>query len=201
MQPEVYEIAAKLVTAGRRAYNRGIQTGSGGNVSARIPGTETMLLKASGGSLGDCTPEGFLITDFDGRLLEGSGKPTREALLHGHLYKMRPDVQAVVHVHAPYAISWSSSKKDLPRVTWHAQLKHPCDYPTLDIQSAMVRPEDLPMVDRMLEKHPNLLAFLLANHGVVAVGKDPLDAEHMAELVEETAQIAIVSKIVQKLGL
>ena len=114
MNEETYKIAEKLVIASKRAYTRGIQTGSGGNVSARIPGTETMLVKASGGSLGDCTPEGFLITDFDGNLIEGTGKPTREALLHGYIYKLREDVNAVVHVHSPYAIGWSSSKKDLP---------------------------------------------------------------------------------------
>ena len=50
MDQKAYEIAEKLVIASKRAYNRGIQTGSGGNVSARIPGTETMLVKASGGA-------------------------------------------------------------------------------------------------------------------------------------------------------
>lgn len=201
MTKEVYEIAENLVIASKRAYNRKIQTGSGGNVSARIPGTETMLLKASGGSLGDCTPEGFLITDFDGNLIEGEGKPTREALLHGYIYKLRPDVNSVVHVHSPYAIGWSSSKKDLPLVTWHAQLKIPADYPTLDIHAAMVRPEDVPIVEEMFQKVPNIPAFLLADHGVVAMGKDPLEAEHTAELVEETAQVALLNKLVEKLGL
>ena len=114
MNEDIYEIAKKLVTASERAYNRGIQTGSGGNVSARIPGTETMLVKASGGSLGDCTPEGFLITDFDGNLIEGNGKPTREALLHGYIYKMREDVNAVVHVHAPYAIIFRLCRSPQP---------------------------------------------------------------------------------------
>lgn len=201
MTQEVYEIAENLVIAGKRAYNRGIQTGSGGNVSARIPGTETMLVKASGGSLGDCTPEGFLITDFEGNLIEGNGKPTKEALLHGYIYKLRPDVHGVVHVHSPYAIGWSSSKKDLPLVTWHSQLKNPAGYPTLDIHAAMVRPEDIPAVEEMFQKTPTISAFILANHGVVAMGKDPLAAEHAAELVEETAQIAILDKVVEKLGL
>lgn len=201
MTQEMYEIAENLVIASKRAYNRGIQTGSGGNVSARIPGTETMLLKASGGSLGDCTPDGFLITDFEGNLIEGKGKPTREALLHGYIYKLRPDVNAVVHVHSPYAIGWSSTKKDLPLVTWHSQLKNPADYPTLDIHAAMVRPEDVPLVEEMFKKTPTIPAFLLADHGVVAMGKDPLAAEHTAELVEETAQVAILDKLVEKLGL
>lgn len=53
----------------------------------------------------------------------------------------------------------------------------------------------------MFEKTPNIQAFLLADHGVVAMGKDPLTAEHTAELVEETAQVAILDKIVEKLGL
>ena len=201
MNADIYEIAKKLVTASERAYNRGIQTGSGGNVSARIPGTETMLLKASGGSLGDCTPEGFLITDFDGNLIEGNGKPTREALLHGYIYKMREDVNAVVHVHAPYAIGWSSSKKDLPRVTWHSRLKMPSDIPNLDVHAAMVRPEDVPMVEEMFRKYPDIPAFLLADHGIVAMGKRPLEAEHTAELIEETAQVAILDKLVEKLGI
>ena len=201
MTEEVYKIAENLVIASKRAYNRGIQTGSGGNVSARIPGTETMLVKASGGSLGDCTPEGFLITDFDGNLIEGQGKPTREALLHGYIYRLRSDIHAVVHVHSPYAIGWSSTKKDLPLVTWHARLKNPADYPTLDVHGAMVRPEDIPMVEEMFRKTPDISAFLLADHGVVAMGKDPLSAEHAAELVEETAQVAILNKLVERLGL
>ncbi len=201
MNEETYKIAEKLVIASKRAYTRGIQTGSGGNVSARIPGTETMLVKASGGSLGDCTPEGFLITDFDGNLIEGTGKPTREALLHGYIYKLREDVNAVVHVHSPYAIGWSSSKKDLPLVTWHSQLKMPADIPTLDVHAAMVRPEDVPMVEEMFKKCPTTPAFILADHGVVAMGKDPLAAEHTAELIEETAQVAILDKLVEKLGI
>ena len=201
MNEETYKIAEKLVIASKRAYTRGIQTGSGGNVSARIPGTETMLVKASGGSLGDCTPEGFLITDFDGNLIEGTGKPTREALLHGYIYKLREDVNAVVHVHSPYAIGWSSSKKDLPLVTWHSQLKMPADIPTLDVHAAMVLPEDVPMVEEMFKKCPTTPAFILADHGVVAMGKDPLAAEHTAELIEETAQVAILDKLVEKLGI
>ena len=197
MNEELKKIAEKLAKASKLAYNRGIQTGSGGNVSARIPNTETMLLKASGGSLGECTTDSFLITDFEGNLIKGEGKPTREALLHGYIYKNRPDVNAVVHVHSPYAISWSSSKKDLPLVTWHSKLKNPEGFPTLDIHAAMVRPEDIPMVDELFQKSPNIGAFLLADHGVVAMGKDPLAAEHLAELVEETAKVAIFNKIVE----
>jgi len=201
MTEEVKLIADELVLACKRAYNRGIQTGSGGNVSARIPGQDLMIVKASGSSFGDSTPEGFVITDFDGNVVEGTGKPTREALLHGYLYKICPDAKAVIHVHSPYAIAWASTKKALPRVTWHSKLKICADIPTLDVPSAMVREEDFPLIDEIFRENPNLPAFLLVDHGVVALANDAINAEHTAELIEETAQVAILKSVVAKLGL
>ncbi len=201
MTNDVRNIAEELVIACKRAYNRGIQTGSGGNASARIPGKDLMLVKASGSSFGDSTPEGFVITDFDGNLVEGTGKPTREALLHGYLYRICPEVNAVLHVHSPYSIGWASSKKDLPRVTWHSRLKMCADIPSLDVPSPMVRQEDFPLIEGIFRENPDLPGFILVDHGIVAVGPDAINAEHAAELIEETAQVAILSGIVAKLGL
>ena len=196
---EIRPVAEKLVISCQRAYSRGIQTGSGGNVSARVPGKDLMLVKASGSSFIDCTWEGFLITDFDGNIVEGIGKPTREALLHGLLYRICPDVNAVVHTHSPYAIAWTATKTDLPvSTTWHARLKMGADIPTLDIPAPMVKPEYFYLVEEVYRKTPDIPGFLLADHGLVATGKDPILAEHQAELIEETAQIAFLKSIVSK---
>lgn len=194
------KIAEELALASKRAYTRGIQTGSGGNVSSRIPGEDRMLVKASGGSLGDCDKESFLVTDFEGNIIEGNGKPTREALLHGLIYKLCPNVNAIVHVHSPYAISWSYGESFLPRVTWHSKLKINVNVPVLNVPAAMVREEDFPLVIKMFEEntYPDLKAFILEAHGVVAMGKDAIEAEHNAELVEETAQISVLKKIMGK---
>lgn len=195
-------IKDQLVTACQRAYARGIQTGSGGNVSARVPGKDLMIVKASGSSFADSTPDGFVITDFAGTLVEGTGKPTREALLHGYLYSIAPWMNAVVHVHSPYAIAWASTRRALPMTTWHSQLKLPGDdIPTLDIPSPMVRAEDFPLVKALYEKTPDLAAFLLVDHGVVACAADAINAEHTAELIEETAQVAFLKGVASKLGL
>lgn len=201
MTETVRIIAEELVIACKRAYNRGIQTGSGGNVSARIPGKDLMLVKASGSSFGDSTPDGFVITDFDGNLVEGTGKPTREALLHGYLYKLCPNVNAILHVHSPYAIGWAATKKPLPRVTWHSRLKMCADIPSLDVQAPMVRKEDFPLIEEIFQENPDLPGFILVDHGVVALGDNAINAEHTAELIEETAQVAILNGIVAKLGL
>lgn len=201
MEENVKKIREELVIACQRAYTRGIQTGNGGNVSARVPGEKLMLVKASGGSFTDATPEGFVITDFDGNLVEGKGKPTREALLHGLLYKICPNVNAIVHTHSPYAIAWASTGKNLVRTTWHAKLKMCADIPVLDIPAAVVGAEYFPSIENIYRQYPDMPGFLLADHGLVAVGNDAVNAEHTAELIEETAQVAILKASVSKLGL
>lgn len=184
------QLREALVEASRRACLRGIQSGDGGNVSARCPEGDRMLVTASGRSLGDASPEAFLLTDLAGTVLAGEGRPTREALLHGRLYQARPGLGAIVHVHAPYAIAVAHRHDEVPRVTWHARLKLPGRVPVLDVPSPVVRDEDWPIVAAALHRHPDLSAFVLRDHGVVALGADPLGAENVAELVEETAQIA-----------
>ena len=212
MNKDILMVAKDLVIACDRVYNRKLQTGSGGNVSARIPGTEHMLVKASGGSMGDCVVdvekgimEGFVVCDFDGNLITGDdlpkGKPTKEATLHGYIYKVCPTVNAVVHVHSPYAIAWSSTKKPLPLVTWHSKLKFKSELPNLNVLAAMVQADDLPKVQEMFAKQPDLNAFLLADHGAVALGKNAVAAEHVVELIEETAQVAILEKVMGTLSL
>lgn len=198
---DLRELREQLVLASKRAYRRGIQTGSGGNISARVPGKELMLVKASGSSFEDSTVDGFVITDFDGNLMEGTGKPTREALLHGYLYRICPQVDSVIHCHSPYCITWASTRKDLPQVTWHSQLKLCVDTPVIDVPAAVVKPEYFPLIKNAYDKHPNLPAFLLVDHGVVAVAKDPVNAEHTAELIEETAQIAFLESIAKRIEL
>lgn len=187
-----------LIEAAARAYRRGIQTGNGGNLSARIPGKDLMVVKPSGVSFIDCNEKNLVVTDFDGRLVAGTGKPSREALLHGVLYRNAPAVGGVVHCHAPWAISWSFSKKDLPLATYHAQMKFGVPIATLDIDAPAVLPEDMPRVVSLFEAHPTLPAVLLVGHGIVAVGENVLEAEHVAELVEETAQIAWLQEVGKK---
>ena len=78
-----------FLAAAKRTYESGIQTGTGGNLSVRIPGENLMIVKPSGFSYGQCTEDNLCITDFDGNVVMG-GKPTRESTLHGNLYKRYP---------------------------------------------------------------------------------------------------------------
>jgi L-ribulose-5-phosphate 4-epimerase len=198
------DIFAQLETAAQRAYTRGIQTGSGGNLSARVPGADRMIVKSSGGSFADCDRQGngFILTDFQGeKVADVPGKPTREAYLHGLIYQLSPQTGGVMHCHSPWAITWAFSHKPLPMITQHLKLKFKCELPVIDVPSPMVRPEDRPLIEKELISNPDLPAFILVGHGIVALGKDILTAEHNAELVEETAQIAVLSALARNAGL
>jgi len=195
------ELYAALNTAAQRAYARGIQTGSGGNLSARDAEEGRMIVKASGGSFADCTSEGegFVVTTLSGEpVCETGPKPTREVVLHGMLYELLPDVGGVMHCHSPWTVAYAYRHDVLPMTTQHVRLKLGHDIPILDIDSPMLLAEHMPAVRALFEANPNLSAFILRGHGIVAVGGDILEAEHTAELVEETAQIAALREILGK---
>ncbi len=196
------QIYIALETAAHRAYTRGIQTGSGGNISAKSAAGDTMIVKSSGGSFADCdrNGNGFVETYFDGTLAPGqTGKPTREVFLHGLMYQYER-VGGVVHTHSPWSIAWSYGKKALPAITLHAGLKLGCDIPVVDVKTASVAANDGPMIEALFRDNSKLPGFILVGHGIVALGKDVLEAEHNAELIEETAQVAILHGICSKLG-
>jgi Ribulose-5-phosphate 4-epimerase and related epimerases and aldolases len=193
---DLNQLKDEMIVAATRAYNRGIQTGSGGNFSARVPGKPYMLVKSSGGSFIDVTRDNLLVTDFDGNLIAGTGKPTREALLHGYIYKIAPRVNGIMHCHAPWSIGWAATKKPLDGVTLHTKLKFGCPIEVLDVKTPMVEARDFPLVDALFERLPALPAFLLVDHGIVAVGDTLINAEHNAELVEETAMVAFLKAFI-----
>jgi L-ribulose-5-phosphate 4-epimerase len=184
-----------LVKSAQRAYRRGIQTGNGGNISVRVPGQEWMVVKPSGISFVECTEENLVVTDYDGKVVEGTLKPTREALLHGVLYKNVPWVNGIVHTHSPWTIAWSYTRKDVPLITQHSIGKIGPRIATLLFESFKVTGKEVPDVLGLFQEHPETQAFVLLGHGIVALGKDVLEAEHTAELVEETAQIAWLHEI------
>jgi L-ribulose-5-phosphate 4-epimerase len=199
-QKETYKV---LTLAAKRAYTRGIQTGSGGNLSSRGEAADTMIVKASGGSFDEVSENGdsLITTDLYGKPLPGeNGKPTREYVLHGLLYRILPSLGGVMHCHSPWSISWAFGHDLLPALTLHVQLKFGCDIPVLNVTSPMVREEDAPMVEALLRENPKLPAFILRAHGVVALGKDVIEAEHNAELVEETAQVAVLKGFMDHLS-
>ncbi len=188
------DLAEALVAQAHKFYALKLQISDGGNVSLRIPGTERMIVKGSNADFGSLGLNALAVTDFYGRAAEGCVKPSKESLLHGAMYRAFPGVGAVMHCHSPWATAFAANHGALSFATHHARLKLGDFCPVFDTQSYVVPEEHFPAILSAMEQYPRMRAFLLRGHGQVAWGETIRDAAMTAELVEETAMIALLSE-------
>lgn len=178
------------------AWERGLIAAAGGNLSVRLASTDRILITATGIALRDVTPETILSVDLQGAVVESQAgaRPSKEQGMHLSAYTRRPEVGAVVHVHPPHATAFAVHNKALPLVTdgAAARLKHvPCI-----AYAPSGSPELHRFADRAIREHPEATAFLLKNHGLIAFGSSLPEAFYIADLVEDTAKIALYSRLV-----
>lgn len=101
----VARLVAELTVVGRRLVGRGLVVGSGGNLSARTPDGRHLVVTAAGTWLDELTADGFSVVALDdGTVVAGNPTPTSELALHLESYRVRPDANALVHVHPQYAV-------------------------------------------------------------------------------------------------
>ena len=195
---DLLELKRRLVDVAAVCYRRGLQVGDGGNLSARVPGQDLMVIKGSGTSFADCSVQTLVLSDFAGDPAGGDDRPSKESLLHGALYGRLTWVQAIVHCHSPWATSWASTMQPLPFATYHSAMKLRGEVKVFDTDSYAVPPSFFPQILALFDSCPELAAFLLKGHGLVALGRDIKEALQMAELVEETEQIAVLGRLLAK---
>lgn len=180
---EEKEARKELVQWGKELYNQGLVKGSGGNLSIRLS-DGTVLLTPTGFFLGHMTEECISKCDMDGNLLEGN-KPTKEVPLHLAVYKTRPNVNAVCHTHSVNAVVYASSHDPgefMPICTPSVAAK----VGRIEIKG-YARPGSEELGQFVEEGLKKSNAVLLANHGVVAVGKNMEMAVSIANEVENNA--------------
>lgn len=188
------DLIREIQDAARKFYNLRYQMSNGGNLSIRIPGKDWMLVKGTNIAFDEIEPETLVITDFDGNVIEGTVKPSKEALLHGVLYREMDWVRAIMHCHSPYAAAWAARNDLLEFSTHHSRMKLNEMVPVLDSHSYAVPREFFPTILAAFHDNPGMNSFLLRAHGQVTLGKNMREAVHLAELVEETAMISILSQ-------
>lgn len=184
------QLRQKMVALGASLFNRGYSSGSGGNVSAKLP-DGCILATPTNACLGRLDPERLSLVATDGSLISGDA-PSKECAFHLKIYQARPDCGAVVHLHSTFATALSCrmdiDERDVIR-------------PFTPYYVMKVAP--LPLVPYYKPGSPELVAavaaqarsagcFLLANHGPVVTGKTLEDAVNMAEELEETAKLVFL---------
>lgn len=178
------------------AYNRILASSAGGNNSVRIGDSEEFLITASGLSLGDTKPENIVTINAKGEKIAGPEglKPSKEARMHAAIYVLRADVNAVFHVHPRHCIALSILGESIPPVTVSAKAK---------LGKIPMLPESMPGSDELLEDVKNIIptldssvhTLLLARHGIISIGSSIVEAYIRADLAEETAHLAYLTKI------
>jgi L-fuculose-phosphate aldolase len=189
----IASLKEELSEFSRRAFNRGLVSGTGGNMSARIPGTDKVLITASGISLGDIEPETNLLVNLEGSVVDSRPglKPSKESSFHLAAYRTRPDVMAIAHLHPPFATAFANKGRPLPLVTVSSRVVLK-DVPW--VESALPGSRELyEFVCEALEKHPGVRALLMKEHGVLTLAADLKTAYYLTDLVEDTAKIAYIA--------
>ena len=179
-------IPEKLSYAGKTAYKKGIQYGSGGNMSAYDG--EYIYVTPSGKSVGQCNPDAFVKFSLDDDPMELDPRPSRDTLTHQRIYKSFADIRSIMHLHPPYATIYAVLQEEIPLYTLHGKriLGRIPILPVLPEGSV----EFEEAVVEFLENNKGTKVLLLAEHGIMGFGKDPVDAENSIELAEECAQLA-----------
>ncbi len=188
MSDEIMQVKHSLLTNAKRAYETRLQTGNGGNLSGRVPGTDLVIIKGSGCSFDQCKPENLITVKLDGEQVDGDGVPSQELATHLAIYKQKPDVHGIFHSHSPWAIAYANFNNTIPTVTIHAKSKLG-RIPVLRLSAATTQ-ATAAAVEAMLIADHNLQVFVQDLHGIFSFASTIELARYNAELVEETAQIA-----------
>ena len=174
---------AVLVTA-KAMYAKGLVEGTAGNVSGRA-GDGTFCLTPSSLGYEAMRSEDLIFVGDDGVVVAGDGHPSSEKALHLACYRRWPEVGGVVHCHPLYASMFAVARQRIPAAIEEVVIYIGGDVEVCDYH--LTGSDELG--DAVAAGLGDRSAVLMANHGLVTVGKDPADALHAALVVERTAHI------------
>lgn len=185
--------AEELVNYAKRSYNRGLVGGTGGNFSVRMSGG-TMAITASGLSMADTERSNLITMDIETYEWKPVDNyiPSKEYLFHADILRVRPDVNAVLHLHSPYTTAYSIAKREIPMVT-DAAFKQP-PIPCVPYAQSGTKELQRNILD-VIQENPTCKIVMLEKHGIISMGEAPRSVYDMADLVEELARIAFLQEM------
>jgi len=172
----------------RTLLERGYLKATEGNASVRVPGYDRYAVTPSNYDYARMRPEDIAIVDFAGKQVPGTGgsglAPSIECGMHTAIYRERPDVHAIVHTHQPYASALAFLRKPIPALT-DEQVR----FLGRSVDIIDYAPAGTPFLARNVRKKMSsgANAFILANHGIVALGTDPDRAVFNMALLEKVS--------------
>lgn len=174
-----------IIRYGKLCGQKNYTPGYSGNISARYK--DGMLITTSGSSNGYLKPSQIVYTDFGGNSLEKGKKPSSEKFLHIEIYKQRPEINFIIHVHPPYLSGFASAGKDLIEPIMAENVFYFGGIPLADY----ALPSSRELVDNTVKYFDKYDAVLMENHGFIVASKTMEDAYLKLELAETYAQTVL----------
>ena len=177
----------------------GLVAWTSGNVSARVSMNgvgvdgvgEHMLIKPSGVTFEELTPESMVLTDLQAQVLGGDLSPSSDTATHAYIYRHLPEVGGIVHTHSPYATAWAANAREIP--CFLTAMADEFGGPIPCGNFALIGGEQIGAeVVRVLRGHRSP-AIILQNHGVFTIGKTPRAALKAAVMAEDVARTAFLA--------
>jgi L-ribulose-5-phosphate 4-epimerase len=170
----------------------GLVAWTSGNVSARVPGEELMVIKPSGIGYADLTADSMVVCDLDGKPADdplvnpGGYRPSSDTATHAYVYRTLPEVGGVVHTHSPYATAWAARGEPIPCVITAMADEFGGEIPVGPF--ALIGSDEIGRgIVATLSGHRSP-AVLMRSHGVFAIGRTARDAVKAAVMCEDAAR-------------
>ena len=189
MTKSIKELKEEIIKYGKLAEEKNLTPGVSGNMSARCG--DKILITSSGSANGYLSEDDFVLIDFDGNVIEGKKKPSSEKLLHCAFYKMRSDVDYIIHMHSPYLSSFASAGIALDEPIMAENVFYFGKIPLAEYGL----PSSMDLVNKTAKFFDEYDAVLMANHGFIVGDKTIHDAFLKLTLAESYAQVVLNTRI------
>jgi L-ribulose-5-phosphate 4-epimerase len=182
----VDELRRSVADLHRQLTRYALVAWTAGNVSARVPGHDLMVIKPSGVAYDDLSAANMVITDLFGALVEGDYAPSSDTAAHAYVYRHMPEVGGIVHTHSTYATAWAALGEPIPCVLTMMADEFGGDVPVGPF--ALIGDDSIGrgIVDTLAGSRSP--AVLMASHGPFTIGKDAQAAVKAAVMVEDVAR-------------
>jgi L-fuculose-phosphate aldolase len=187
----VRDLRERLCRIGKQLFDHGLVTSTFGNISARVQGTKTILIKATGASMGSLKPENLVLVSLEGKQLEGGQAKSVETPMHVAVYDARSDVSGIVHSHAPVATAFGIAGLEILPVTTETYMLIPNGVPIVPFE----KPGTKKLATAVQRKIREFDAVILENHGILTVGHSIEEACNLNMTIEETARLQFMATL------
>jgi len=192
LQAQIQEISEDLTKQHAEILRWGLVVWTGGNVSARVPGYDLLVIKPSGLSYDELTPESMVVCDLFGNVVRGEHAPSSDTDSHAYVYRHMPEVGGVVHTHSTYACAWAARGEAIPCVLTAMSDEFGGEIPIGPF--ALIGSDEIGKgIVETLRGHRSR-AVIMQNHGPFTIGKNAADAVKAAVMCEDVARTVHISR-------